>query len=227
MTHRLISIFSNVSWLTILIFLFASPALLASNKCGENQNCANSAQDEQFDFRGQSTFMKLSPGDTTRIKIVLYSNNEVRIALCNEAVQHGASLKIIRAIREYNRVIERIEKRIEEEPIYKFNRSGQKITVKENGKPKLDAYGEPVYEIESYRKIEQADTIWRTNRNIREETIFDSHKAEEKKFFEDSIDKTMSVIIEIAIPANPKQEGTLAEQCVGVMVGRRFRDSNK
>lgn len=227
MTHRLNTIFSNVTRLIALIFLFASSTLLASNKCGENQNCINSAQDNQYDFRGQSTFMKLSPGDTTRIKIVLYSNNDVRIALCREAEQQGATLKVIRAIREYSREVDRIEKRIEEEPIYKLNRSGLKIAIKENGKPKLDAYGEPAYEIESYRKTERVDTIWRTNRNVREETIYDSNKAGSKKYYEESIDKTLSVIIEISIPAKSTTDAIMAEECIGVMVGRKFRDSNK
>lgn len=223
--------FAHISGITFrlatIILLFCSASLLASPQCGENQNCTNSAQDDRFDFRGQSSFMMLSPGDTARIKIILYSNNDVRIALCSEAVQQGAELRIIRAIREYSRSIDRIEIRTEEEPVYKLNRSGQKVILIENDKPKLGIYGEKLYVIDRYQKIERTDTIWKTARNIREETLYDSHKPGSKPFFESSINKTVSVIIEVTMPENMKPNATIAGECVGVVVGRKFWGSIK
>ena len=223
--------FAHISGITFrlatIIILLCPASLLASSKCGENQNCTNSAKDDRFDFRGQSSFMMLSPGDTARIKIILYSNNDVRIALCSEAVQQGAELRIIRAIREYSRSIDRIEIRTEEEPVYKLNRSGQKIILIENDKPKLGIYGEKLYVIDHYQKTERTDTIWKTARNIREEALYDSRKPGSKPFFESSINKTTSVIIEVTMPENMKPNATLSGECVGVVVGRKFWGSTK
>ncbi len=208
------------------ILLISTAALaLTSSKCGESQDCMHDAQNDQYDFRGQSTFMRMAAGDTSRIKVILYSNNDVRIALCKDAAASGATFRVIHTVREYSRAIDRIEKKVEPEPVYKLSKAGKKIPVKVNGKAKLDAYGETVFEIERYRNAEHADTIWRTDRNVREETIFDSKKSGNKYFYENSIDKTMSVIIEVAMPltANAKK----AEECVGVMVGRKFRGASK
>ena len=215
----------HIYWLGAMILLLASSLALTSSKCGESQNCMHDAQNDQFDFRSQSTFMRMASGDTSRIKVILYSNNDVRIALCKDAAASGATFKVIHTVREYNRAVERIEKKIAQEPVYKLNKAGKKIPVKENGKVKLDPYGETVFEIERYRNAERADTIWRTERNVREETIFDSKLSGNKHFFENSIDKTMSVIIEVAMPAatGAKQ----AEECIGIMVGRRFRGTSK
>lgn len=212
-------------WLGAVLLLGSATVALTSSKCGDSQDCMHDAQNDQFDFRGQSTFMRMAAGDTSRIKVILYSNNDVRIALCKEAASSGATFKVIHTVREYSRAIDRIEKKMEKEPVYRLNKAGKKIPVKENGKPKVDAYGQAVYEIERYRNAEHSDTIWRTDRNIREETIFDSNKPGNKQFYENSIDRTMSVIIEVAIPVTAKAKQT--EECIGVMVGRKFRGASK
>jgi|GEM_PF-4030364 len=210
----------------IYIALSSCSIAYASNstKCSTNRFCGSDALGEQFDYRGQSTFGRLSPGDTTRVKVVLYSNNDVRIALCSDQILGDVSFKVIKTIREYNRIVDRIEKYQEKYPVYKRNTNNEKIPVlSENGAVQKDAYGDIIYEVDSYTENEKTDTIWKTERNIREEILFDSQtNRQSKEFFQQKITKTFSVIIEVAVPPYPEQENSHVEGCVGIMVGRRF-----
>lgn len=200
----------------------------AQSVAGTNAQCINknfcNKEDlgDSYDYRGQSTFGRLAPGDTTRVKVVFYSKNDVRVLVCNDPSLGAVKFRVIKTVREYNRVVDRVEKTVTEEPIYKLDKSGNPIQqVDDWGSPKTDEYGDPVFEVASYKENVRHDTIWKTERNIREEVLFDSQKSKSgQTFFEQAIEKTQSVVVEVVVPADETKKNY--EGCVAIMIGRKL-----
>lgn len=190
--------------------------------CGNKKYCEKDLMGEGFDYRGQSTYGKLIPGDTSRVKIVLYSKNIAHILVCGEDGMPGVQFRILKSIREYNRVVDRIEKTVIEEPIYRTYDDGGYVQKYDDwGEPEVDEYGDPVFEIAEYKEITKSDTVWRTERIIKEEEIYNSEKAD-LPYFEEAVKKTKSVIIEVVVAgAEDKKEG-----CIAILVGRKFFSSS-
>lgn len=210
----------------LLYTIFAIIALqfaANSQSCSKKRFCDKNTLGEYFDYRGQSTFGRLSPGDTSRIKVVLYSKNTVRILTCADEELGNVKFRIIKTVREYNRVIDHIEKTTIEEPIYKMV-NGKKVPVYDDwGDIALDEIGDTLYEVASTKDVVFSDTIWKTQRNIREEILFDSEKNPQGlSYFEEEIKKTKSVIIEVIVPETEDSGKNYYEGCVAVMVGRMY-----
>lgn len=200
------------------LLLVINIASVSAQSCGGKKYGTKEQVGEGFDYRGQSTFGRLFPGDTSRVKVVLYSKNLVRIFAASESEDLAVEFKIIKTVREYNRMPDKITKTTREEPVYKLDEDGVYIQKYDDwGELEYDEFGDPVWEIEDYKTITVIDTIWRTKRNIREEIIFDS-KTSDAAFFEEVIEKTESVIVEVVVPDADKK----TETCIAIMVGRKF-----
>jgi hypothetical protein len=193
----------------------------AQQTCGNKKLCGKEDLGDSYDFRGQSTFGRLSPGDTSRVKAVLYSKNDVRILVCSDPSLGDVNFRILKTIREYNRTIDKIEKSTTEEPIYKTDKEGNPVAVLDDwGEPKKDDLGQIQYEIIDYKPVTKIDTIWKTERKTREDVLFDSRKG--KKVFEEEMKKTESVIIEVVVPETTDEKMKKYEGCVAIMVGRMY-----
>ncbi|MFQ3578880.1 MAG: hypothetical protein SNJ71_01910 [Bacteroidales bacterium] len=206
--------------ITIVSVLFA---IQGYSQCATMKGlCPKNALKDDFDYRGQSTYGKLKPGDTTRIKLVLYSKNRVHITLCSEPQLGDVQFRILKTIREYKRTIERIDKTEFQEPVYKKKPDGSLVQEKDDaGLLKYDDYGDPVYVIESYNKIVKTDTVWKTIRNVDEKELFNSKSG--NKSYEEDISVTQAVILEVIVPSSGNaKEDSAKEACIGVMVGRQF-----
>lgn len=203
----------------ILLLLFVSLNLsVRAQSCGTKKYGNKETIGEGFDYRGQSSYGKLLPGDTSRVKVVLYSKNVVRIFATGDELVGPVNFRIIKTTREYKRIPDRIEKTSTEEPVYKLDEEGKLVQkYDEWGELEFDEFGDPVYEIGEYKTITKTDTIWKTERFEREEVIFSSEKSG-KTFYEEVVKTTKSIIVEVIIPENaPKTEG-----CVAIMIGRKF-----
>jgi len=207
----------------LLVSVFGGLAYTGfSQTCANNKKlCGKEELGEYFDYRGQSSFGRLAPGDTSRVKVVLYSKNDVRIMVCSDPTLGEVQFRILKTIREYNRVVDRIEKTTVDEPIYKTDKEGNPIPVLDDwGEPKKDDVGQVQYEIVDYKQVTKVDTVWKTDRKIREDVLFDSRKG--KKVYEEEIKKTESVLIEVVAPPSTDPQMKTYEGCVAVMVGRMF-----
>jgi len=170
-----------------------------------------------YDYRGQSSFAVLSPGDTARASIVVYSKQDARILVCNDPKLGDVEFKIFEPTRVTKRTIKAINKSESEEPIYKLDANGDRvIQVNEYGEPIYNDL-EPLYEIERYERIVQVDTVWATERVVKEQLLF-HNKASGKNFWEElNVPKTKRLIIEVSVPKN----ATKVEGCVNIEVGYR------
>jgi len=213
-------------YISLICFIIIFPRIHChSQPCNVNQFCNNDDLGKNFDFRGQSTYGKFSPGDTCNIQAVLYSGNEERILICSDPKLGSVQFKVFRMVKEYKRIIKHIEKKEFQEPIYKTDKKGKPI-------PKLDDWGKPmkdnmddfIFEIESYKKTIRLDTIWKIERKTKEEILFDSRKG--SRFYDCRIAETEPIMIEMVIPKTTDAKLKTYKGCVGIMIGRIFHTSN-
>lgn len=196
------------------------------------QNCARKAQkfcpEEQYgdyDYRSQSSYAVLAPGDTARASIVVYSKQDTRILICSDPALGDVNYKIFDPKRVTKRSIKEVNKTETEVPVYAKDASGNLLQEKDEwGDPMYDYdTGEPVYKIERYESIVEYDTIWQTERVIKEEIVFDSAKSDKNYWEELGTKKTKRLIIEVVVP----QSDQSYEGCVNVEVGHKFSESKK
>lgn len=190
-----------------IILLFVIFYSIVSNSY--SQNCDNDFYGD-YDYRSQSKFAELSPGDTSRLNIVVYSNQDFRIFICYDEELGPCKYRIVRRDRKSERIV----KSIEEEIIIEY---------------KTDEYGNELFD-DDYNPIEVGretvfDTIWETRKYFEEKVLFDSeNNATDKPFWEKRIKKTHRLIIEVIIPEGG-DSGYLGD--VEIMVGRRSKISTK
>jgi hypothetical protein len=197
---------------------------LQAQQCS-SQLCKIEDLGKGFDYRGQSTFAKFSPGDTCKVQAILYSGNEVKIMTCSDPKLGLVQFKVFRSVREYKRIIDRIEKKEIQEPIYKKDKKGNPIAKLDDwGKPLKDNMGDIQFEITSYNHINITDTIWKIDRKSKDEILFDSRKG--SKIFTSTISKTEPIIIEMVIPQSNDGKLKTYKGCVGIMIGRIFKTTN-
>jgi len=190
-----------------------------------NQFCKTEDLGKDFDYRGQSTFAKLFPKDTCRVQAILYSGNEIRIMMCSDPTLGNVQFKVYKSIREYKRILDRIEKKESQEPIYNLDKKGNPIPKLDDwGKTVRDNIGEIQFEIKSYKKSFILDTIWKIERNTKVEILFDSRKG--SKIFTSTISKTEPITIEVVVPQTSDLILKKNNSCVGIMIGRIFKSTN-
>ncbi len=204
----------------VLVLLFVSTGLYAQD-CSPGLFCNDNDLGENFDYRSQSSYALLAPGDTARTSVVVYGRKENRVLICFDPKLGNVSYKIIAENRVTERFFneEEVVKEEIEEPIYAKDANGELVQeIDEWGEPMADwDTGEPVYKIERYETIVNYDTTWHSRRIKREQIVFNSVKNTDKKFWQIQQKKTRRYIIEVVVPAGDNS----VEGCVSVLVGRK------
>jgi hypothetical protein len=196
-----------------IIALMISFSAYASPKCQGLKHCSGDVTKPPFDYRSQSSFGELQPGDTTRVKLVLYSNNEVRIAVCHDEFLGDVYFRVIKLSREYNRRIDRIENIVKNKEIFALDPSGNKV---------LGADGKPI--VERIVEVQATDTVWITERNLKEELVFEGKGKD--SFYQSKIERTGSVVVEVIVPQSSSLALSEKHGTVGILVGRRPAEPN-
>lgn len=198
-----------------LLFFFGFSAVSSGQNCARKNFCDNDLFGD-FDYRSQSSYAVLIPGDTARTSIVVYSKQTTRILVCNDPVLGEVHYKIYETKRVTEKSIVEINTTEYEEPVYKYDEYGQPIQKVDEwtGEPLYDPVTwDPVYEIEEYKTIVEHDTVWKTERVVKEIEIYDSRNHD--SVWQEDINNTRKLIIEVIIPEGDKS----TEGCVSVLVG--------
>ncbi len=188
-----------------------------SQGCGKTAFCSKEDYAD-YDYRSQSSYAILAPGDTARASIVVYAKQDTRILVCFDPKLGAVAYRVLETIRESKRTIKDIKKTESETPVYKLDADGNPVQKKnENGEPMFDENYNPIYELDRMNKEVKIDTIWQVEKTQREKVLYDN-KSNGKKYWEDlNVAKTRRVIIEVVIPRAAKR----VEGCVNIEVGHR------
>ncbi len=187
----------------VVIILFLSIIANASNlfaQCERKKYCDDYMED--FDYRSQSSYAKLSPGDTSSVNIVLYGNQKYRIFVCNDPKLGNVVWKVVQPERKTKRTIDKIKK--DTIVTYEMN---------EYGDYKTDKNGNLI--IKSRQIV--VDTTWLTERISVDKVLYDSKQQNKQPYFEITPTKSARYIVRVQIPSgDPNYYG-----CVNVYVGRK------
>jgi hypothetical protein len=157
---------------------------------------------EDYDYRSQSSYAKLAPGDTSSVNIVLYGNQKYRIFVCNDPKLGSVVWKVVQPERKTKRTIDKIKK--DTIVTYEMN---------EYGDYKTDKNGNLI--IKSRQIV--VDTTWITERISVDKVIYDSKQQNKQPYFEITPTKSARYIVRVQIPSgDPNYSG-----CVNVYVGRK------
>lgn len=197
--------YMKIRLITIVTVLFSTVMSLQTNaQCEKKRYCEDNFDD--YDYRSQSSFAKLSPGDTSSVSLVLYGNQKYRIFVCSDPKLGDVVWKVVNPERKTKRTIASIRK--DTTVIYKVNEAGDYIT---------DDLGQLIVK----DKKVNVDTLWNTERVSVDKIVFDNKKNSAKLYFEVIPKKSERCIVRIAIPSgDPNYAG-----CVNVYVGRLPMDS--
>jgi hypothetical protein len=188
---------------TLTISLIGITSFLQVNaQCEKKFFCEDDYDYEgDYDYRSQSSFAKLSPGDTSSVSVVLYGGQKYRLFVCADPDLGGVLWKIVNPERKNKRSIQAIKK--DTLVINKVDADGNFIT---------DSQGNLVVK----EKKVTIDTIWKTERIAYDKVIYDNKKNTDKPYLEVIPKKSERYIIRVAVPGgDPNLAG-----CVNVYVGR-------
>ncbi len=170
-----------------------------AQRCDKKKYCVDYYDD--YDYRLQSVFAHLLPGDTSVVKTVLYANKAYRIFACMDKDYGTIHYKIV---KPYKVTVKKIKK-IEYDTTYTY---------------KTDEYGDVLLDDDGNQVVDkmsvEADTIWDVKRVQKEKLIYDSENAD-NPYWEKRIKKTMRVYIYVYIPDTVDPDG----DCVAVYIGRK------
>lgn len=166
---------------------------------------------EDYDFRMQSVYITLLPGDTSVVKTVVYAGKAYRIFAEIDPEYPPVHWKIVEPYRVSVKKI----KAINNDTIYEY---------------KKDEYGDIIYdEDNNYEPIVSGmsvnhDTIFEILREQKEKLIFDSEKSSsENPYWEKIIKKTHRLFVYVYMPTDIYPEG----DCANVYIGRKFLNASK
>lgn len=192
---------NNINIVVLIILLGFLPFMMNGQNCSKKK-LATKEQRGDFDYRGQSVFVSLANGDSTNLKIVLYSKQNYKIFVVGEQKLGKVDYQIFVPRKQFNRVVKGVvSKKV---PIYKkdpegfylYNSSGERIPIGE----------ETVM-----------DTIWTRETADIEQLVYDSRKTD-LPYWLATPRKTQLVTIKVLIePADKVLQG-----CVGLYVGREY-----
>jgi hypothetical protein len=202
--------FMKIRLITIATALFSLVISIQANaQCEKKDMCENDQEEDiygWYDYRSQSSFAKLSPGDTSSVSVVLYGNQRYRIFVCTDSKLGVVSWKIVNPERKTKRSIASIKK--DTTVIYKVTETGDFAT---------DDLGNLIVK----EKKVNVDTLWNTERISVDKVVFDNIKNSDKMYYEVLPKKSERFIVRVSIPAgDPNYAG-----CVNVYVGRLPMDS--
>ena len=192
--------------ITLAFILFGLVSFINSQaQCEKKDLCADDWE-EDYDFRSQSSFARLSPGDTSSFSLVLYGNQKYRIFVCSDEKLGAVSWKIVNPERKTKRTIQSIKK--DTVVIYKANEYGD-FETDDNGNLIVKS------------KSVNIDTLWLTERITVDKVVYDNKKNSDKPYLDLYPKKSERYIVRVSIPGNdPNSEG-----CVNVYVGRIAQSS--
>ncbi len=152
-----------------------------------------------FDYRGQSTIATVITGDTTKVKIVVYSGQLYRIMVRATPNLGEVSYKIVDEVKRFQKEVKEVKE--SEIPVYKIDGDGNPI---------LNEWGEYIVD---HNEI-QRDTIWNNKKYVDRKILFDSNK-DGADLWETFPKKTRVYVIEAIIP----KSDVPTEGCVDILVG--------
>ncbi len=174
-------------------------------RCAKKTLCKSKDMGD-YDYRSQTHSALLSPGDTARLKIVVYSRQKYRLLVCGDSDLGPIHFNVYDMFRKTKRTY--TTKKRDENVIYKEDVDGETV---------LNDDGEPII----LRTETVYDTTWTTKAFYEKKLIFESEKdaVEGKRYFEKSIDKTKRLLVEVIVPevGDPEE----VEGCVSMMIGRK------
>ena len=188
---------------TFAILLIGIASFLQVNaQCEKKIFCDDDNDPEgAYDFRSQSSFAKLAPGDTSSTSVVLYGGQKYRLFICFDPDLGDVKWKIVNPERKTKRSIQGIKK--DTLVIYKTNESGDYIT---------DDLGNLMVK----EKRVNIDTTWVTERIAYDKVVYDNKKNTDKPYFDVTPKKSERFIFRVSVPA-----GDINDQgCVNVYVGK-------
>lgn len=185
---------------TFAISLISIVSFLQVNAQCERKVFCDDYEDD-YDFRSQSSFAKLSPGDTSSTSVVLYGGQKYRLFVCFDPALGDLKWKIVNPERKNKRSIKSIKK--DTLVINKVDADGNFIT---------DAQGNLVVK---EKKI-MIDTVWVTDRIAYDVVLYDNKKNTDKPYLDVIPKKSERFIFRIAVPAGDAN----IEGCVNVYVGK-------
>ncbi|HIE16532.1 MAG TPA: hypothetical protein EYP69_06375 [Bacteroidales bacterium] len=195
--------------LIVLIFFINFNTKLSAQRCDRMRY--GSEYYEDYDFRMQSVFMTLLPGDTTVVKTVVYAGKAYRIFAAIDDEYPPVHWKIT---APYRVTVKKI-KAINHDTTYEYKR---------------DEYGEIIYDEDNdYQPIVtgmsvDVDTVFESLRIQKEKLVFDSKQSDpEHPYWEKIIRKTRRLFIYVYMPTDIYPEG----DCANVYIGRKFLNTHK
>ncbi len=188
------------TYLLILTVMTQFIAVSLFGQCERKRYCNDLMED--YDYRSQSSYAKLTPGDTSSVNIVLYSGQEYRIFVCSDPELKDVTWKVVQPERKTKRTIQKIKK----DTIFIY---------------KTDEYGNFVADNNGTLIVKEKhptiDTIWNTERITMDRLLFDIKQSDKQPYYEIRPDKSARYIIRINVPAGDRSYSG----CVNVYVGRR------
>ena len=195
--------------IVILVFLMTFSAKSYAQRC-DRMNYGSDYYGD-YDFRMQSVFSTLLPGDTTVVKTVVYAGKAYRIFAAIDEEYPPVHWKIT---APYRVTVKKI-KEIRRDTVYEYKR---------------DEYGEIIYdENNDYQPVVtgmtvDTDTIYETKRVQKEKLVFDSEQNNsDKPYWEKIIRKTRRLFVYVYMPTDIYPEG----DCANVYIGRKFLNASK
>jgi hypothetical protein len=173
---------------------------IALGQCEHKKYCEDLMED--YDYRSQSSFAKLSPGDTASVNVVLYGGQKYRFFVGNDPDLGNVTWKVVQPERKTKRTIQKIKK--DTMLIYQTNDNGDFVADKNGALIIKD-------------KHVNIDTTWLTERISTEKVLFDNKQSGKQPFYETQPEKSARYIVKINIPSGDKNYSG----CVNVYVGRK------
>lgn len=200
------------------VILFLNLKSNLYSQCYEFKFCNNKDLGD-YDYRSQSSFAMLSPGDTSKTNIILYSKQKYRILVCSDPNLGDIHYTIIEPVTEYKRVIDTIIELKPDEVTYPeeyaeedyYSEDTEEFTTEETPSEPM----KPTY-----------DTIWETIKNVNEVVIFDSKQNPTgKNYWESEMKRTKRLVVKVIV--SPVGGGEEIKECVNILVGRKSADTKK
>lgn len=187
-----------------LIFCLGFTFTMFSQNCAKQTFCDPTVYGS-FEYKSQTRSAVLSPGDTVRTTIVVYSEQITRVLLCGDPKLGDIKFKLYEPIKERQKYVRRVDVTEEEVDVYEKD---------ENGEVKKDDWGDLI--ITGYEVVKHYDTVWGVKTVSKEIEIFDSKNNDTgKSYWEKEVDKSKRLVIEAIIPENSEY----VDGCVNIRVG--------
>jgi len=157
---------------------------------------------EEYDYRGQSLFVEMANGDTTTLKIVLYSKQNYKIFVVGEQKIGNLEFEIHVPRKKFNRVVKEVKPKTvsvykkDPDGFYLYNNNGNRIEI---GRETIQ------------------DTIWTRETADIEELVYNSRNSE-FPYWLATPNKTQLVTIRVIADEADK----IIIGCVGLYVGREY-----